>query len=236
MFKRFVAFYRKIARKKRAKIFNNLFHPTKDDIILDLGGDDGGHIASVVPFRENVTIADISKARLKQAQDKYGFNTIVLKEDGTIPAEPKQYDIIFCSSVIEHVTVDKDEAANIKSKKEFEKKAFERQKKLAREIASKSKSYFVQTPYKYFLIESHTWLPIFFIFFPRKVQLKIIAFLFKSIWPKKVRWLDFNLLTVKDMKKLFPDAKIVKEKSFGFTKSLMAVKIDSRRSSNLTEY
>lgn len=229
-------FYQKKARKRRAKIFNLLLQPTPNDIILDLGGDDGSHIARVIPFRKNVTVADISKRKLKLAEAKYNFNTLVLTEDGTIPKDPKYYDIIFSSSVIEHVTVDKNQAHNIKSNKEFKKKAFARQKKFAEEIRLKGKSYFVQTPYKYFILESHTWLPIFFIFFSRKIQQKIIDFLNKfKLWPKKVRWLDFNLLTVRDMKQLFPDAEIVRERSFGFTKSLMAVKIDHDRCTKYTD-
>ncbi len=186
-----------------------------------------GAILPTSPLRQNVTIADISAKKLKVAEEKYGFTALKLNEDGTIPKEPDYYDIIFCSSVIEHVTVDKSEADEIKTNKEFQRRAFERQQKFADEIRLKSKAYFVQTPYRYFLLESHTWLPIFIIFLPRRAQIKIIDFLFKSsFWPKKVRWLDFNLLTVRDMKKLFPDALIVKEKSMGFTKSLMAIKVN----------
>jgi hypothetical protein len=56
---------------------------------------------------------------------------------------------------------------------------------------------------------------------PRNTQIKLIKF-FNKFWPKKT-WPDFNLLTEKEMKELFPEAKIVKEKSFLFTKSLIAI-------------
>lgn len=224
--------YQRKARKRRAKIFNQLVQPTDNDTILDLGGNDGRYIASVIPYRKNVTIADISQKKLIVAEKKYGFKTLVLAEDGSIPKDPRHFDVIFSSSVIEHVTVDKNKAYQVKSNSEFKEKAFKRQKKFAEEIRLKSKSYFVQTPYKYFPIESHTWLPIFFIFFSREIQIKIIEFLSESkLWPKKVRWHDFNLLTISDMAKLFPDAIIVKEKSFGFTKSLMAVRISPEQKS-----
>nr|WKN34694.1 class I SAM-dependent methyltransferase [Tunicatimonas sp. TK19036] len=229
MLKKIFKVYSKNARANRGKLFNKLIKPSLEDNILDLGGGDGGHIATVIPYRENVTIADISTKMLNKAKNKYGFNTYQLDESGKL-SFPAKYDVIFCSSVIEHVTVDKKEAPTIDTNSEFKEKSLSRQEKFAKSIRSSGKSYYVQTPYKYFLIESHTWLPILFIFLPRKVQISINEFLLKSsFWPKKVRWLDFNLLTVKDMQMLFPDAQIIKEKSFGFTKSLIALKIDGSR-------
>jgi hypothetical protein len=79
----------------------------------------------------------------------------------------------------------------------------------------------VQTPYKYFIIESHSWLPVIIVFLPIIMQIKIIAF-FNKFWPKKTVP-DWHLLTIKQMKELFPEAKIIKEKSFFFTKSLIAI-------------
>ena len=43
-------------RKKRGELFCKYLYPTEDSKILDLGSEDGRHIAMVVPFRKNVFI------------------------------------------------------------------------------------------------------------------------------------------------------------------------------------
>lgn len=161
---------------------------------------------------------------LKIAKDTYGYNIMELDESGKIPCVKNEFDIIFCNSVIEHVTVDKKKIYEIKSNKDFKTVAFERQRIFANEIRAKCDKYYVQTPNKYFPIESHSWLPSILVFLPRTIQIKIISF-FNKFWPKKTSP-DFNLLTEKEMKELFPEAKIIKEKYFLFTKSLIAYKND----------
>lgn len=216
----FINSYRNKARKKRGKLFSQNINPSKEYSILDFGGSDGKHIHSILgKDYSNVCVADIDPNKLKAAEENYGYNTIHLDESGEIP---DFWDVIFCSSVIEHVTVDKDQIYEIKSAKKFKELAFQRQQKLANEIRAKCKYYFVQTPYKYFIMESHTWLPGLFVLFPRALQIKIIK-LVNKYWIKSTSP-DFHLLTIKDMKKLFPDAVILKEKSFGFTKSIIAVR------------
>ena len=215
-------YYSLNARKKRSKVFTSIFPLDEHTKILDLGGGDGSLLARTLQVKPIICVADIDKKMLETAKNKYGYNTMELDESGKIPCLKNQFDIIFCNSVIEHVTVDKKDMYNIKSDKVFKAIAFERQKAFANEIRSKCDKYYVQTPYKYFIIESHTWLPGVFVFLPRTLQIKTIR-LFNKFWPVKT-WPDFNLLTVKDMKELFPEAEIIKEKSFLFTKSLTAYK------------
>jgi hypothetical protein len=209
------------ARKNRAKIFKSYFNLNENTRILDLGGGDGSLLATTLDIKPAICIADIDKELLEVAKKRYGFEVMELDESGRIPCAKNQYDIIFCNSVIEHVTVDKKDIYEIHSDKTFRTAAFERQKLFANEIRSKCDKYFVQTPYKYFPIESHSWLPGIFVLMPRKTQINLIKF-FNKFWPKKT-WPDFNLLTEREMKELFPEAKIVREKSFLFTKSLIAV-------------
>lgn len=213
--------YQDRCRRKRGEIFKQYLKPKEEDRILDLGGGEGAYISQMIPFRKNVYIADINRKKLKKSVGK-GFKTIVLNEDGTIPCEDGYFDIIFCSSVIEHVTVDKRDMETIQTNKEFRNAALKRQKKLSEEIERVGKSYFVQTPYKYFPLESHSRLPVILVLLPRKLQIKIIKF-FRKFWFARTSP-DWNLLTVKDMKFLFPGAKIIKERVFFFTKSLMAIK------------
>jgi SAM-dependent methyltransferase len=213
--------YQARCRRKRGDIFKQYLEPKEEDFILDVGGGTGAHISRLIPFIKNIYIADIDENKLKKSAEK-GFKTVVLDEDGTIPYEDNYFDIIFCSSVIEHVTVDKKDIETIQTNKEFRKIAINRQKRFADEIRRVAKSYFVQTPYKYFPLESHSRLPFILVLLPRKLQIKVIKF-FRKVWFARTTP-DWNLLTVKDMKFLFPGAIIVKERAFFFTKSLMAIK------------
>jgi hypothetical protein len=53
-------------------------------------------------------------------------------------------------------------------------------------------------------------------------QIQLLAF-FGHHWIKSVQP-DFRLLTIKEMRALFPDAEIVLERYCGFVKSIVAVK------------
>lgn len=209
------------ARSKRGELFLYYLKPSQQDRILDLGSGTGAHFASIIPYRENVYIADINKEQLQQGEGKFGFKPVLLNESGRLPFPDQFFDIVFCSSVIEHVTMPKNELRKYRNGHDFYEVAFQRQMAFADEIKRVGKRYFVQTPYKYFLIESHTWLPVFFVLLPRSLQIRIIDFL-AGWWPKKTTP-DWNLLTPVEMQKLFPEARIVHEKVWGITKSIMAV-------------
>jgi hypothetical protein len=207
-------------RVRRAALFHRYLHPTQEDKILDLGSEDGSFVADIIPFRKNVFIADIDEEMLSRGRARYGFKTVLLDESGVLPFEDDYFDIIHCNSVIEHVAIDKKQQWSLQSQKEFIEVAFERQKRFAGEIRRVGKNYFVQTPNKNFIFESHTWLPLVQ-FLPRPLLIKTIKFLNKW-WVKKTAP-DWNLLTVKQMKELFPDAVIIKERVLGLTKSLIAI-------------
>lgn len=209
--------------KKRKEYFLKYLKPTMKDKILDFGGSNGRRMAEIFPEkRKDVYIADISIEDLEFAKNNYGFETILLDESGIVPFENNFFDIVFCNSVIEHVTVDKKDIYKIKKNREFKVKSVLRQNKLADEIRRVGKKYFVQTPNKHFIIESHTWLPSLYIYLPRSIQIKFFRLL-NRFWIKKSNP-DVNLLTVKDMIRLFPDAIIKKEKSLLMIKSIIAIK------------
>lgn len=112
--------YSLYSRRKRAKLFQQYLQPKETDRIIDLGCGDGSHIAQIVPFRENVYIADIIPEKLEIAKTKYGFkNTILLSEEGRLSVPDKFFEICFSSSVIEHVTDSKQEILKITGSNEF---------------------------------------------------------------------------------------------------------------------
>jgi hypothetical protein len=209
-------------RDRRARLFLDRLQPSASDEIIDLGGGKGGYLAGILPYRDNVTIADIDPAVLNIAAESYGFNTVRLDGSDTFPIANSEYDVVFCSSVIEHITGPRDVIFDILDSREFTASARRAQANFAAEIRRIGKRYFEQTPYKYFPVEPHSFLPFFIVWLPRRWQITLLAF-FGRHWIKSVQ-ADFRLLTIRDMRELFPDAEIVLERYCGFVKSIVAIK------------
>jgi hypothetical protein len=131
-------------------------------------------------------------------------NVTVLQGDGTkLPFADNEFDIAFSNSVIEHVGADLQPA-------------------FAAEVSRVAKRYFVQTPNRYFPIEPHYQLPLFQ-FLPERAR-RALNRRFTLGWQGKGHWEQIDLLSARDLKTLFPDAEIKRERLFGLTKSLMAVR------------
>ncbi len=220
-----VKYFSNNARKKRALIFRACFQLDENTTILDLGSESGSAIHAVLHNTQvnpkNVYIADIDAKVVEQGAKIYGYNPVAINETGCLDFEDGYFDIVYCSSVIEHVTVPKEEAWKCTSHSLFKDISIKHQKEFATEIMRLGKQYFVQTPYKYFIIESHSWLP-FIAWFPRMLLVKTLH-VTNRFWVKKTNP-DWYLLDKQEMRALFPDAELKYESAFGFVKSLMAVK------------
>ena len=212
------------ARIRRGRVFKERLRPTPDDTILDLGGGDGSHMRAICGWTQNITVADASAPDLAAAE-RHGFAVCLLDGTKSLPFADKSFDIVFCNSVIEHVTGDKDAVRTWTDGAAFVRQADLLQAQFAAEIDRVAKAYFVQTPYRHFPIESHTWTPIVLESLPRGIRLRVHRMLRDSRWwPRHVTNVDWRLLTIRDMKRMFPRAEIVTERSFGLVKSLIAVK------------
>ena len=147
------------ARIERAIFFRDIFTLKSDTKILDIGSETGANINSILQNTEvkpqNVYIADINENDLKIGHEKFGYNTVLLFENEKLPFADNFFDIVYCSSVIEHITVPKTDVWNITSGKIFREISRENQKKFADEIKRISNQYFVQTPNKNFIIETN---------------------------------------------------------------------------------
>jgi len=211
------------SRKSRAQLFYRPLSPTDEDLILDLGGGRGRHFARYFPNLRNVQIADCNPDPLAYAARVYGFKTRLVDATGQIPVADGEFDIVFCSSVIEHVTGPQPEALRAfkEDGRAFREAAWRYQMQFASEIRRIGKRYFVQTPYRYFPIETHSWIPMLG-YLPTHVQWRIVR-VFNRFWPRKQEDPDWALLSYKDMKALFPDAEIYRERFLLFTKSLIAI-------------
>lgn len=219
------------SRAERTRVFQESFFFDEFTKLLDLGSEDGSNIAEVIKGMnlrpENVSIADIDSDAIDRGSKVHGFTPILLKDEGKLPFSDRYFDVVFCSSVIEHVTVPKSEIWTIRSSKRFRERSIESQRDFAKEIERIGRQYFVQTPNRAFPLESHTWLPLVGTM-PREIFVPLMS-VTNRFWPKK-SIPDFNLLDTSEMQKLFPEAKIVIERKYGFTKSIMAIKSDKKAS------
>lgn len=212
------------ARARRAALFRSSFRIDANTRILDLGSETGAAIHAVLQGTDaspaNVYIADISATQIREGASRFGYQPVVIDESGRLPFSDGFFDIVYCSSVIEHVTVPKDEVWKVKSGSEFRRRARQRQRRFANEIRRLGRQYYVQTPYRHFPLESHSWLP-FVAWLPRRLQIPLLR-LAGKVWIKRTTP-DWHLLNRQEMVELFPEADIKIERSLGMTKSLMAI-------------
>lgn len=213
------------ARAKRARIFRAHFVLAPDSKVLDIGSENGANIAAVLEGTsvspENVYIADISETAINEGRERFGFTPVKIPESGRLPFEDGYFDVVYCSSVIEHVTVPKSLVWSLRSGAEFRERAWARQQEFAREIVRLGKGYYVQTPCRSFPIESHSWMPLAG-YIPRRALVPLLRAT-NRFWIKQTSP-DWHLLSVAEMRALFPDAEIVKETVAGLTKSVMAIR------------
>jgi len=213
------------ARSERAALFRQMFGLSASTRVLDLGSESGAKIHAVLegtPVKpENTYIADISPQALERGRKRYGFVPALVGQAGTLPFPDGYFDIVYCSSVIEHVTIPKEQVWTLTSGKEFRERALKHQHAFAREIQRVGRQFFVQTPYKWFVLESHSWLP-FVSWLPRRAQLPVLKAA-RRFWPKTTHP-DWYLLDKREFASMFEGAEIRAEKWLGLTKSIMAVK------------
>jgi SAM-dependent methyltransferase len=186
-------------RERRYQLFLDLCRVRPDDRILDVGAGAGGALERFNTMNEIVAV-DITP---QESEWLVSPNVTVQREDGTkLPFADGEFPVVFSNSVIEHVPR-------------------ELQPAFAEEIRRVGRRYFVQTPNRYFPIEPHYQLPLFQ-FLPERVRRALNRSLSLG-WREKGHWEEVNLLSARDLRFLFPDGELHREKVLGLTKSLMVV-------------
>jgi 2-polyprenyl-3-methyl-5-hydroxy-6-metoxy-1,4-benzoquinol methylase len=199
------AFYRPILqyfRKGRMSLFSDRFAIDHKMTVLDMGG--GAFNWTMVRERPQLTIIDVY-----EHQDKAPWATYVVGDGCATNFKTGSFDIVFSNSVIEHVG------------------GFERQKQFAKECVRCGRSFFIQTPNRWFPLDTHTLMP-FAHWLPQRIFKKLLRFsprflFFKSDAGDLEDFANMRLLSKRDMQELFPGAEIVEERFCGITKSLIAV-------------
>jgi SAM-dependent methyltransferase len=203
-------------RRRRMRAFAASLAISGRDRILDLGGNSWNWEMLGDPSLE-VTMADIAPyqispdlaARFPKLKQVYGDATQLPFEDGS-------FNVVFSNSVIEHLHT------------------WENQQKFAseaRRVAGPGGRLWIQTPARSFFIEPH-FLTVGLHWLPKSWQLRLLRWLSGWGWinrPSRAtiqEWLDeIRLLTWREMRELFPDCELRKEKFLGlWTKSYIAVR------------
>jgi 2-polyprenyl-3-methyl-5-hydroxy-6-metoxy-1,4-benzoquinol methylase len=201
--KRFSFFLKNIEVLCREKEKNNTL-PLK---ILDVGGlqsyweNMGMHNNSNLNITLVNLISEVSHYENISAIEGDATNLHTIKDN--------EYDVVFSNSVIEHVY------------------SYESQEKMSAEVKRVGRYHFIQTPNRNFFLEPHYLLP-FFQYLPKQTQFFLLT---KTILSRGHKWdkkfaqqyvEEIRLITLKEMKTLFSESKIYKEKFLGLTKSFTA--------------
>ncbi len=198
-------------RARRMQDFIQRFGVNPQTRILDVGGTPSNWLLTGV--RPQVTLLNMPRG---QERREAGTFTWISGDGCQLPFRDQSFEIVFSNSVIEHVGTR------------------DQQRRFAREIQRVGRRYWVQTPNRWFPIEPHLLTP-FVHWLPRNWQR---AWVTKwTVWdfverpsPDRREFYiqhylnDIRLLSASELAALFPDARILRERSLDFTKSLIAFK------------
>jgi hypothetical protein len=197
-------------RQRRNRWFCQLFQPDDATKILDAGGfvyDWDG----VMPVESRVTLLNLYHSPVAHLPNRF---TLEVGDARCLAHPDRSFDIAYSNSVIEHLAT------------------FADQQRFAAEIRRVGRQVFVQTPNRWFFIESH-FLTVFVHFLPWRIARRLIRFcsfrgLFRSGDNVNLSQLaaELRLLDFRQMQALFPDCEIHREKWLGLTKSLIAIRRD----------
>ena len=177
--------------------------------VLDVGGTPLNWL--LAPIRPRVTLVNMPRAKEPLPA---GFE-MVFATGSVLPFPDRAFDIVFSNSVIEHIG---DPAAR---------------QRFAEEVRRVGRSYWVETPNRRFPVEPHLCTP-FLHFLPRRWQEWVVRR--GTVWdalerptPDRREYYighylgEVRLLDAAELSHLFPEARILRERFLGMTKSLIAV-------------
>jgi hypothetical protein len=177
--------------------------------ILDLGGTNAFWEQRGWAGRPDVQIVTVNlleeEQRHENLEPRVGDVTALAVDDAS-------FDIVFSNSVIEHLMT------------------FEQQEKMAREVRRAGAVYWVQTPNFWFPVEPH-FLTVGWHWLPRRVRIRLLqrrGFGWCARCPDPTvaaRYVDeVRLMRRNELSRLFPDARIVRERIGPLTKSFIAIR------------
>jgi hypothetical protein len=195
-------------RQQRIQWFVDLFQPDEATTILDVGGfQSDWQDITVIPSQ--ITVLNLYHPPGGPSDPRFTRETGDARK---LAHADRSFDVAYSNSVIEHLG------------------GWDDQRKFAAEICRVGRQVFVQTPNRWFPIESH-FLTFFVHWLPWGIAAKLLPLCsfrgwFRSGDNVELKQLanELRLLSFREMQKLFPDCEIHREKWLGLTKSLIAVR------------
>jgi len=201
VFERFLRPFSERTRRKRMRSYTTLMNLKNGMSVLDLGGQP--MIWDSVSTQVHLTILNLPGIAVAGHASHHRIEYVEGDACKVSGYGDRSFDTVFSNSVIEHVG------------------PADKQAEFAREVRRLGRSYWVQTPSKWFPIEAHCGMP-FWWFYPARLRHYFI-----ERWRQKLpAWTEMveetTVLTKADMQQLFPDATIWVETWFGLPKSYTA--------------
>ncbi len=191
------------ARKRRMGSFIKLLNIREGTSILDLGGQPA--FWDNVPLRLKLTVLNLPGRASPNVASKHDITFVEGDACNVLEFTDRSFDVVFSNSVIEHVGPAHKQAS------------------FAREVRRLGRSYWVQTPSKWFPIEPHCGMP-FWWFYPVGLRRYFIARWYRilpgNIWPQMVD--ETTVLSKQELVHLFPEATIMTETVLAIPKSYTA--------------
>lgn len=195
------------ARRRMYGFFEKVCIPTRKLKVIDVGVtpfvelDDSNYFEKLYPHPERITA--VSLEDIEGLRKEFPHTSFIMSDGRDLPFRDKEFDVAFSSAVIEHVGDRPD------------------QKKFIGEMLRVSKATFLTTPYRWFPVEVHSFLP-FIHWFPRSIFSLILRIIGKPFWASVD---NLNLLDIKSLYSLYPKERkpdIFLLKTFGLPSNIIA--------------
>lgn len=189
-------------RKKRMALFLNVMTPETGMRILDLGGQP--QIWDYVQPCLHITCVNLPGVATRGHQTHHRVTYIEADAcDLRDQVKPGDFDLVFSNSVIEHVGGEDKRA------------------QFASEVLRLCSRYWIQTPSKWFPIEAHCGMPLWWLY-PKVLRAHLIR-----RWQAKLpAWTDMVANTAvvgaTELRRILPGCRIRYERVFGLPKSIVA--------------
>ena len=183
-------------RSRRKRLFSSLISIDRRWRVLDLGCGNAKHAWFA-------GVAGVVGLDLLHSGEK-PYALFVRADSTVLPFSDKSFDFVFSNSLLEHLPT------------------WEEQRRCADEIRRVGFGYWVQVPNRHFPVDPHYIVP-FFQYLPEPAM-RWWARHLPLGWHKKNTYFErVRCLSFAQMRALFPEATIMREKAAGMTKSFVAL-------------
>jgi SAM-dependent methyltransferase len=188
--------------------------PTEDMRVLDVGAEvdpySTGDLQFIdfYPWKNRISAINLSSEQISAIKQFYPEVDAVVGDACELPWPDNYFDIVYSNAVIEHLG------------------SLEKQERMANEVMRVGKRWFVTTPNRWYPFEFHLRLPLV-TWLPGNAYLwagRVVAY--NHVKKKYVfgcKLTDLRLMTPRQLRRCFPDSKIIKQRVTFMAETLIVV-------------